>query len=339
MKIWRFHFIKLCFAGAGVVGFELACLGLNWLPCISLSSLTKYMVLIGLRFQNQALLHLPSTFANEFLSGLNCKVNLIHANVSSIISCSTKRLFRATLLWTSHAFPTFCLHSLAPFLFLHKLIGPLMQEVNPHLKCTPPHPQLFPGSLQLTYPWLCLLLCSASFKLLCFPFLTSGSCSCFPAVRPLHYLCHCHRKMKVGLNREKAHSGACDGNPKQQRFQLNQARLTKALEFPTCAQYFVGGIQPKLLSGTNIFMREMILVAYSIVLQEPVCKTKFSRPFTDSHALFLAFHLSDRKIQSWWRRTTGGWAEFPPTTTWEGILHSIPFPKRRDFCLNWAIIG
>lgn len=142
MKIWRFHFIKLCFAGAGVVGFELACLGLNWLPCISLSSLTKYMVLIGLRFQNQALLHLPSTFANEFLSGLNCKVNLIHANVSSIISCSTKRLFRATLLWTSHAFPTFCLHSLAPFLFLHKLIGPLMQEVNPHLKCTPPPPAI-----------------------------------------------------------------------------------------------------------------------------------------------------------------------------------------------------
>lgn len=138
MKIWRFHFIKLCFVWAGVVSFELACSGLNWLPCVSLSPTAKYMVLIGLRFWNQALLHLPSTFANEFLSELNCKVNLIHANMSSIISCSTKRSFRATLLCSSHAFPTFSLHSLVPFLFLHKLIGPFMQEVNPHLKRNPP---------------------------------------------------------------------------------------------------------------------------------------------------------------------------------------------------------
>lgn len=85
--------------------------------------------------------------------------------------------------------------------------------------------------------------------------------------------------MKVGLNREKAHSGACDGNPKQQRFQLNQARLTKALEIPARARYFAGGIQPKLLSGTNISMREMILVAYSIVLQEPRLQDQIFQTF------------------------------------------------------------
>lgn len=176
--------------------------------------------------------------------------------MSSIISCSTKRSFGATLLCSSRAFPTFCLHSLVPFLFLCKLIGPFMHEVNPHLKCTPP-PRHSPAPHSIPIPDC--VYCSASFKLLCFPFLTSGSYSRFPAVRPLHYLCHCHRKMKVRLNCEKAHSGVCDGNPEQQCFQLSPARLTKALETPTCAQYFAGGIRPKL--EWNISMREMILVA------------------------------------------------------------------------------
>ena len=158
MQIWRFRSVKFCFVWVGVVSFELVHPELNWFPCVSLSSSARYIVWIGLRFWNQALTHLPSAFPSELLSELNCKVNLIHANMSSIISCSAKRPFRATLLCYSHAFTIFPLHSLVPSWFLCKLIGHLVQEVtHPHLKHTSPAIRPLP---RLTYPWLfTALLC------------------------------------------------------------------------------------------------------------------------------------------------------------------------------------
>lgn len=120
-------FVKVCFAGDGVVSFELVHPELK----DSLVSHFLHQQSVGQSgFWNQALMNLSRNFSNEFLSEINCKVNLIHANVSSIISCSAKRLFRATLLCYSHAFPIFLLHFLVPYLFPCKLIGHLVQEVT-----------------------------------------------------------------------------------------------------------------------------------------------------------------------------------------------------------------
>lgn len=99
--------VKFCFLWARVVSLTLVHPELNWVPCASLSSSAKGMLWIGLRFWNQTPMRLPSTFSSEFLSELNCKVNLIHANVCSIISCSAKRLLRAPLLCCSHTFTIF----------------------------------------------------------------------------------------------------------------------------------------------------------------------------------------------------------------------------------------
>lgn len=68
----------------------------------------------------------------------------------SIPSCSAKRLFTATLLCSSYAFPFLPLHSLVSSQFLCKLIGPLVHEVTPpHLKHTSPGRSCSP---QLTHP-------------------------------------------------------------------------------------------------------------------------------------------------------------------------------------------
>ena len=136
MWIWSSRLVKFCFLWARVVSFPLVHPELNWFPCASLPSSAKCILWIGLRFWNQTPVRLPSTFSNEFLSKLNCKVNLIHANVCSIISCSAKRLLRAPLLCCSHTFIIFLLHSLVPPWVLHKLIGHLVPEVTPPLSQT-----------------------------------------------------------------------------------------------------------------------------------------------------------------------------------------------------------
>lgn len=178
-----------------MVSFELVHLELNGFPGILLSPSAKDMIWIGLQFWNQALMHLPYTFSSEFLSVLNCKVDLIHANMNSIISCSWKGCSGPYYYAPHVPSPSFP----PP---LGTIPVPLQANWTPCSRGYPPPPHTSPDvpcSPQLTYPWLCLPLCSASFKLLWFAFLTSGSCSHFPAVRPLGYLYHCHGTVKASL--------------------------------------------------------------------------------------------------------------------------------------------
>lgn len=276
MQIWRFRSVKFCFVWAGVVSFELVHPELNWFPCVSLSSSARCRVWIGLRFWNQALTHLPSAFPSELLSELSCKVNLIHANMSSIISCSAKRPFRATWLHYSHAFTVFPLHSLVLPWFLCKLTGHLVQEVaHTHLKHTSPSHSPVPAAH--LFP---IVYWSALPALSCCVF-HSWHLGLVPASRQ-QGLCIIYsiatRKWRRGWSSKEANSGECDGNPKQQCFQLNPPSLTKALEMPACAQYFADNIQPKLLSRVNLSMRKMLLVACSII-QEPCLQDHISQAF------------------------------------------------------------
>lgn len=335
--MWRFLFIKLCFVWAGVVSFELAHPGLNPLPGVSLSPSAKWMVLIGLRFWNQALMHLPSTFSNELLSEPNCKVNLIHAQHEFYHFLGNKEAVRGHITMLLTCLPHLSPPSLVLFLVLSKLIGPLCKRLTP-ISNTAPLADSYPHSSPIPD----CVYCSAPPALGCCVF-HSWHLGLVPASQQWD-LCIIYAtatgKWRWGWSREKANSGVCDENPKQQCFQLNRARLTEALEIPTCAHYFADSIQPKLLSAANISMREIILVAYSIVLQEPCLQDQIFQSFywQSCSLLCVSPEREQCPVMAEFNHRGPGQNLFLQLSE-KGILCSIPFLKGRDFYLNWAIMG
>jgi hypothetical protein len=231
------------------------------------------MAWIALWVWNQALLHLPRIFPSEISSELNCKVNLIHANVSSSIFCSAQRLIKKTLLFSSHAFPIVPLSPLVPLQFLCKLIGPHVQKVTPYFKHTSlSHPPAPHGS-----PTLDCVFCSALPVLSCF---CSWHLGLIPPSQQWDF-CIIYTiatgKWRQGWSWEEANTGEFDGNPKEQHFQLNQPRLTKALESPLVPNIVQTAFSPCF--WVDISIMEILMVTCTIVFQKPSLQHCISRLF------------------------------------------------------------
>lgn len=170
----------------------------------------------------------PRTPPGEFISNLDCKVNLIQTTMCSVIHCAAKKLIRIIAMLCTRLpvfFPPF-----APILIS------LQVNCPPHLhEITLFHILslvlwLFPVA-RLALIVFTVLLCQLWAAVFSPSILTSGSHCSFSAVRLCIIYTITTGKWKQSWVWEKVSSGKCDGIPKEWHFQLNQSRLTKPWRF------------------------------------------------------------------------------------------------------------
>lgn len=206
----------------------------------------------------------PGTPPSELMSELNCEVNFIHANMCSVIHCTTKKLIRITLACSALSSPIF-LPPLVQFWFCCKLIGlpsswgyPVS---NPSLHASPA--SRGSPSPDCVYYYALPALSSCVFRSWHLGLIVPSQ----QWDSALFIQLPQENESKAESGRRQVLENVMESPKSNTSNSANQGSLSPGDSAFT--QYWTGSIQPTFLRILNISIREMILVACAIMFQEP----------------------------------------------------------------------